>query len=201
MMEDRPSYMKQFLQFDLTHLLTLQSQLRNFKLQSQLHPIETKITSAASLQKPDMKTHSVYDLSGINNWTKEDEAAKRKKDKGEVAEEKTDAFYIYDPTMFPVLISSPSNDNVANRDLMLAQFEKLTKEELDLLVNKANEEFSMMVNCPRCKRTHSKCMYPAITTMLVELQMKMRQADPTKVTRLVIDKWSETFEKVYDAYQ
>jgi hypothetical protein len=44
-------------------------------------------------------------------------------------------------------------------------------------------------------------MYPAITTMLVELQMKMRQADPTKVTRLVIDKWSETFEKVYDAYQ
>ena len=103
--------------------------------------------------------------------------------------------------MFPVLISSPSNDNVANRNLMLAQFEKLTKEELDLLVNKSNEEFSMMVNCPRCKRTHSKCMYPAITTMLVELQMKMRQADPTKVTRLVIDKWWGTFEKVYDAYQ
>jgi hypothetical protein len=90
---------------------------------------------------------------------------------------------------------------IANRGLMLAQFEKLTKEELDILVNKANEKFSMMVNCPRCKRTHSKCMYPANTTMLVELQMKMRQADPTKVTQLVIEKWPETFEKVYDAYQ
>jgi hypothetical protein len=148
-----------------------------------------------------MKTHSVYDLSGINNWTKEDEAAKRKNYKGEVAEKKTDAFSIYDATTFPVLISNPTNDNVANRNLMLAQFEKLTKVELDLLVNKAKEEFSMMINCPRWKRTHSRCMYPAITTMLVELQMKMRQADSTEVTQLVIDKWSETVEKVYDAYQ
>jgi hypothetical protein len=120
MIKDRPSNMKQFLQFDLTHLLTLQSQVRNFKLHKQLHPIETKVTSAPSLQKPDMKTHSVYDLSGINNWTKEDEAAKRKKYKGEVAEKKTDAFSIYDATTFPVLISNPTNDNVANRDLMLA---------------------------------------------------------------------------------
>ena len=61
--------MKQFLQFDLTRLLTLQSQVRNFKLHKQFHPIETKATSALSLQKPDMKTDCIYDLSGINNWT------------------------------------------------------------------------------------------------------------------------------------
>lgn len=84
---------------------------------------------------------------------------------------------------------------------MNALLEKLMKEELERLVNTAVENFDQVyLNCDRCKQTHLKCMTPAITSMLVDMHMEMRQADPAKVTQWVADDWMRTFEKVNVAY-
>lgn len=84
---------------------------------------------------------------------------------------------------------------------MNALLEKLMKEELERLVNTAVENFDQVyLNCDGCKQTHLKCMTPAITSMLVDMHMEMRQADPAKVAQWVADDWMRTFEKVNVAY-
>jgi hypothetical protein len=84
---------------------------------------------------------------------------------------------------------------------MKAQLEKLMKEELDHLVNTAVENFDKIyLNCDMCKQTHLKCMTPTITSMLVDMHMEMRQADPAKVTQWMADSWMRIFEKVNVGY-
>jgi hypothetical protein len=127
--------------------------------------------------------------------------AKKNKDIGEVAQDKLDDFSTYDPTTPPVLTSHPTKGNKVNHKLMLAKLESFMKEELALLVNKANMEFFKMTNCLRCTQAHSKCIYSVLTAMFVELQIKIRYPYPMKVTPLMVDKSAEAFEEVYNAYQ
>lgn len=188
---------------DISRLLSLQSQFRNFKTHLQHHRLETKTKAtgnALPTTKVSMATHSVYDLSGINNWTPEDDEAKKREEQGLAPEKKPDPFAFYNLSRFPITVIGDAKDNEANRKLMLAELEKLLKKELQRLVNDATEYFTQMLNCTRCERAHLRCMTHPITTMLVKLQIEMRQMDPMKVTQPMVDCWMKTFENVKYAY-
>jgi hypothetical protein len=196
-----PSLAKEKLEFNLTHLFALQSQCRNFKMYLQMHPIETKGPSS-STSNVSHKTHSVYDITEIkNHWTAEDQ----KREMGEVVDDKLDLFSIYDPSKFSCTKSSAANkgeDNVKNRTRMTVELEKLMREELERLVDTAVETFSKTyLDCTSCKRTHSKCMTPTLTSMFVDLHLEMRQAIPIEITQWIVDNWLKSFDKVNIAYQ
>jgi hypothetical protein len=189
--ESPPPLTKEKPEFDLTHLLDLQSQYRIFKTYLALHPIKTKAAPDRIL----MKDRSVYKITEIkNHWTTEDQ----KKEKGEVIEAKLNLFAIYDPSKFPVAnpgTANKGNDNVENLIRMTAELEKFMKEELERLANTAVEIFNeTFLECTRC-------MTPTITSMFVGLHLEMRQAIPIGVTRWMVDNWLKTFDMIHFAYQ
>jgi hypothetical protein len=196
------SFAKGPVSFDLTELLNLQSQFRNFKLHLQQHPLEGKVNSISLSKKPTFATRSLYNLSNINNWTEEDEDAKNKREKSGAIKKMIDPFSIYDPTTFPIHVSIAEKDSDANRKIMLAELEKLLKCELESLVNGAIKGFTdKFLTCHTCKRTHSKCMTPTITMIFVDLHLEMRRADPMRVTKGMVDGWLKTLENVSSSYQ
>ncbi len=195
-----PGAMKERLEFDLTHLFNLQSQYRNFTMYMNMHPPETKIKSTSSNPEISLKERSIYNVSEIWNHWRPDEAEKNDK----VVKKKEELIAIYDRSKFHVTNSNPSNncnDTAENRAGMKALLEKLMREELERLINTAVENFDQVyLNCDMCKQTHLKCMAPAITSMLVDMHMEMRQADPAKVTQRMADDWMRRFERVNVAY-
>jgi hypothetical protein len=202
MKEDHSSNNKQDrVKFDISRLLNLQSQFRNFKTYLQLHPLETKLTgNPVPTLKISMATHSIYDLSEISTWTPEDEDAKKREVQGLEPKKKIDLFFFYNVSRFPVTVIGDENDNEANRKLMLAELKKLLKEEHQRFVNGATKVFTNKLNCHKCERAHSKCMTHPITTLLVELQIEMRQMDPMNITQTIVENWTKTFEKVHNEY-